>query len=124
MMERRTFVGTLAGGFLGAPLAAHAQQPPRVLRLGFLHPGSRQASLTFNPISLVTNLRELGFTEGRDFVIEARFAEDKNEALPALAQELVQLKCDVIVAIGGLPIRAAKAEIGRASCRERVLQVV
>ncbi len=109
MMERRTFVGTLAGGFLSGPLAAHAQQPPRVLRLGFLHPGRRLATLTFNPASLVTNLRELGFAEGRDFVIEARYAEEKPEQLPALAQELVQLKCDVIVAIAALPIQAAMA---------------
>ena len=74
------------------------------MRLGFLHPGSRQASPTFNPLSLVTNLRELGTTEGRDYVIEARYAEEKTEQLPALARELVQLKCDVIVAIGGLPV--------------------
>ena len=109
MMERRTFVGTLAGGFLGAPLAAHAQQQPRVLRLGYLHPGRRLATLTFNPTSLVTNLRELGTTEGRDYVIEARYAEEKSEQLPALARELVQLKCDVIVAIAALPIQAAMA---------------
>ena len=108
-MERRTLVWTLAGGFLGAPLVVRAQQPPRVLRLGFLHPGRRSASLTFNPASLVTNLRELGFAEGRDFVIEARYAEEKPEQLPALAQELVQLKCDVIVAIAALPIQAAMA---------------
>ena len=108
-MERRTLVWTLAGGFLSGPLAVHAQQPSRVLRLGYLHPGRRPATPTFNPTSLVTNLRELGFAEGRDYVIEARFAEDKPEQLPALAQELVQLKCDVIVAIGGLSIRAAKA---------------
>ena len=109
MMERRTFVGTLAGGFLSGPLAVRAQQPSRVLRLGFLHPGRRPASPTFNPHSLVTNLRELGSTEGRDYVIEARYAEEKPEQLPALAQELVQLKCDVIVAISGLPILAAMA---------------
>jgi putative tryptophan/tyrosine transport system substrate-binding protein len=58
---------------------------------------------------LVRNLRELGHSEGRDYVIEARFAAEKMEQLPALAQELVQLRCDVIVAIAHLPILAAKA---------------
>ena len=109
MMERRTFVGTLAGGFLGRPLAVRAQQPPRVLRLGVLSPGVRPASAGSNPLSLATNLRELGYTEGRDLVVEARYGEEKTERLPELARELVQLKCDVIVAIGGLPIMAAKA---------------
>ena len=108
-MERRTFVGTLAGGLLNGPLAAHAQQPPRVFRLGYLHAGRRPASPTFNPSSLVTNLRALGATEGRDYVIEARYAEEVSERLPALAKELVLLKCDVIVAIATLPIKAAMA---------------
>jgi putative ABC transport system substrate-binding protein len=108
-MTRRTWVWTLASGLASSLLAAHAQQPPRVLRLGYLHAGRRPAAPTFAPLSLVINLRELGYTEGRDFVIEARFAEDKSEQLPALAQELVQLKCDVIVAVARLPIQAAMA---------------
>jgi putative tryptophan/tyrosine transport system substrate-binding protein len=108
-MKRRTLVWTLAGGPLWSPLAARAQQPPRVLRLGYLHPGSRSASSTVDPTSLVTNLRELGYAEGRDFVIEARFANEKPELLPSLAQELVQLKCDVIVAVSTTPIKAAMA---------------
>jgi putative ABC transport system substrate-binding protein len=108
-MKRRTLVWTLTGGLLSSPLAAHAQQAPRVLRLGYLHPGRRQPSPTFDPLSLVTNLRELGYTEGRDFVIEARYAEERSEQLPSLAQEFVQLKCDVIVAVARLPIQAAMA---------------
>ncbi len=108
-MERRTFVGSLAGGLLSGPLTVHAQQPPRAFRLGFLHPGRRPASLTFGPLALVTNLRELGYIEGRDFVIEARFAEEKLEQLPTFAQELVQLKCDAIVVVGPNAIMAAKA---------------
>ena len=108
-MERRTFVGTLTGGLLYGPLVTRAQLPPRVFRLGYLHPGRRPASPTLNPLSLVTNLRELGYTESRDYVIEARFAEEKMEQLPALAQALVQLKCDVIVAVAHNPILAAKA---------------
>jgi putative tryptophan/tyrosine transport system substrate-binding protein len=108
-MKRRSLVWTLAGAPLCSPLAARAQQPPRVLRLGYLHPGTRSPTPPFNPLSLVSNLRELGFTEGRDFVIEARFAGEKPEQLPALALELVQLKCDVIVAVAHLSIMAAKA---------------
>jgi putative ABC transport system substrate-binding protein len=108
-MQRRTWVWSVAGGLLGGPLSAHAQQAPRLLRLGYLHPGGRPPSPTFDPLSLVANLRELGYTEGRDYVIEARYASEKSEQLPALAQELVQLKCDVIVAVARLPIQAAMA---------------
>jgi putative ABC transport system substrate-binding protein len=61
------------------------------------------------PSSLATNLRELGYTEGRDIVIEVRFAENMADQLPGLARELVQIKTDVIVAIGTPATRAAKS---------------
>ncbi len=59
-------------------------------------------------ISLTTGLRELGYVEGQNLVIEHRFAEGRIERLPELARELVQLKMDVIVAVAPNAIRAAR----------------
>ena len=98
-MERRVFIGTLAGGFLAAPLAAEAQQAAKVPRIGYLalsparNPHLREAFLQ--------GLRDLGYVEGRNVVIEYRDAGGKPERLPALAAELVALKVDVIVTGGG-----------------------
>src|SRR6266568_5114927 len=94
-MDRRDTV--LALLVLGAaPLAAEAQQAAKVARIGYLtsNPGTsprlREAFLQ--------GLRDLGYVEGRNFVIEYRDAEGKADRLPALAAELVALKVDVIVA--------------------------
>ena len=108
-MDRRTFVGSVAGSLIALPLAVQAQPAGRIYRLGVLSPGARSASPAGLPLFLVTNLRELGYTEGRDLVIEARFGEDMADQLPGLARELVQIKTDVIVAIGTPAIRAAKS---------------
>jgi putative ABC transport system substrate-binding protein len=91
---RRAFIGTLAGGLLAAPLAA--QQAPKVARIGFLAL-NRAASPRLGE-AFLQGLRDLGYVEGRNVVIEFRDAEGKPERLPALAAELVALKVDVIVA--------------------------
>jgi putative tryptophan/tyrosine transport system substrate-binding protein len=81
---------------LAVPLAAEAQTPARVHRIGFLS----VLSLTNNPHDLEAfrqGLRELGYVEGQNIAIEYRFAEGRPERLPALAAELVHLKVDVIV---------------------------
>jgi putative tryptophan/tyrosine transport system substrate-binding protein len=97
---RRAFIGTMAGGLLAAPLEAEAQQAAKVPRIGFLlfHLGA-------NPHlehAFLQGLRDLGYVEGRNLVIEYRDAEGKYERLPALAAELVALKVDVIMT-GGTP---------------------
>jgi len=89
------FLGTLAGGLLASPLAAEAQQAAKAARIGYLMTslGSSHLREAFRQ-----GLRDLGYVEGRNVVIEYRSAEDKLERLPALAVELVALKVDVIVA--------------------------
>ena len=104
-MDRRAFIGTLAGSVLAAPLAAEAQQPGKVYRIGYLS-SSRSSA---NPQLLQAfrqGLRELGWVEGQNVVIDYRFAEGRFERLPDLAAELVQLNVDVIVA-GATPTTVA-----------------
>ena len=95
-MDRRTFIGTVASGLLVAPLAAEAQQAAKVARIGFL--GTNRAVARRHVDAFLQGLRDLGYVEGRNLVIEYRDAEGKLERLPALAAELVALKVDVIVA--------------------------
>jgi len=101
MIGRRGFIGTVAGGLLAAPFAAEAQPAAKVPRLGFLALNSGA-----NPHlgeAFRQGLRDLGYVEGRNVLIEYRDAEAKFERLPALAAELVALKVDVIVTGGGTP---------------------
>ena len=95
-MERRTFLGTLAGGLLAAPRASEAQQAAKVARIGYL--GENLAAGHHLRGAFLKGLRDLGYLEGRNVVIEYRFTEGKLERYPALAAELVALKVDVIVA--------------------------
>ena len=95
-----------AGGLLVSPLAAEAQQAGRIPRVGVL--ATRTAG-DARLEGLLQGLRELGYVEGRNLLVEYRDAEGKTERFPALAAELVSLKCDVIVTTGGtLAAQAAK----------------
>jgi len=105
-MNRRAFIGTVAGGLLAAPLAAEAQQAAKVARIGWL--ALNLAAAPQVPEAFRQGLRDLGYVEGRNVVIEHRDAEGKPERLPALAAELVGLKVDVIVAAGAPHALAAK----------------
>ena len=96
MTTRRAFLGTLAGGFLAAPLAAEAQVPAKVPRIGFLVAASPAISTPYLD-SFRQGLRELGYVDGENVAIHYRYAEGRRERLPALAAELVRLKVDVIV---------------------------
>ncbi len=96
---------TLAG-LLTAPLAADAQQAVKVARIGYLA-GSLAAFPQLRE-AFIQGLRDLGYVEGRNLVIEYRSPEGKPERLPALAAELVALKVDVIVAAGTPQPLAAK----------------
>jgi len=93
---RRAFLGTLAGGLLAAPLAARAQQGATVPRLGML--ATNRSSGVRMLDAFLQGLRDLGYADGRNIVIEHRDAEGKLERLPGLAAELVALNVDVIVA--------------------------
>jgi ABC-type uncharacterized transport system substrate-binding protein len=103
---RRTFLGRLAGGLLAAPLAAEAQPAGKVPRIGYL--AASLAATPHLPEAFRQGLRDLGYVEGRNVMIEYRDAEGKFERLPALAAELVALKVDVILAPSTVAALAAK----------------
>ena len=106
-MDRRAFLGTLAGGLLAAPLAAEAQEPTRVWRIGFLGAGV-YSSGDPRVEALRRGLRELGYAEGRNLAIEFRWAEGNSNRLPALAAELAMLRIDAIVSQGTQATDAAR----------------
>jgi putative ABC transport system substrate-binding protein len=104
MNRRESIIALVALG--AVPLAAEAQQAAKIARIGYLSP-----NLATGPHlrdAFRQGLRDLGYVEGRNVVIEYRDAEGKFERLPALAAELVALKVDVIVAPGALAALAAK----------------
>jgi len=109
-MDRRGFIGTLAGGLLAAPLVAEAQQAPKIPRIGYLVPNLAQAPHLLEAFR--QGLRDLGYVDGHDVVIEYRDTEGKIERFPALAAELVALKVDVIVAPSTPAALAAKQATG------------
>jgi putative ABC transport system substrate-binding protein len=103
---RLAFTITLLLGGLFSPSAAEAQQAAKVARIGYL--STNLAASPHLPEAFRQGLRDLGYVEGRNVVIEYRGAEGKRERLPALAAELVALKVDVLVAITTLEALAAK----------------
>ena len=108
-IQNRKLVGIslIAFMILVAAAPAHAQQPEKIPRIGYL----TNAPLSSDPVSpeaLRRGLRELGYIEGKDIVIEFRSGERNRDRQRALAAELVRLKVAVIVAAGSGDIRAAK----------------
>jgi putative ABC transport system substrate-binding protein len=91
---------TLVVGLLTTPLRAEAQQEGKVYRIGYLSPRSPETYKN-HMAAFRQGLRELGYSEGENIVIEARYAEGKRDRPPALAEELVRLNLDVIVGHGG-----------------------
>ena len=87
-MPRRTFMGNIVGSLLAAPLATEAQQAAKIARIGYL--ALSLAAAPHLPEAFRQGLRELGYVEGRNVVIEYRDAEGKDERLAALAAELAQ----------------------------------
>jgi putative ABC transport system substrate-binding protein len=110
-MDRRTFVGGVASGLLAAPLAARAQQAGKVYRIGILEaiPVAQNAA---NLDALRKGLRELGYVEGRNLIIEYRSADGRAERFSDLASELVRLKVDLLVTRGTPAAKAAKNATG------------
>jgi putative ABC transport system substrate-binding protein len=106
-VDRRRFLLTSLAGAVAAPLAAEAQQAGKVYRIGVLADGYPPADLSIKG-PFRQGLEALGYVEGRNVLIEARYTEEKPERLPALAAELVALKVDVIVVGGTLHTVAAR----------------
>jgi putative ABC transport system substrate-binding protein len=103
VIDRRSFIGTLAG-LLAAPLAAEAQQPGKMYRIGWLTPAVGASP----PPVFRDALRALGYVEGQAIAFELRSAEDDLGRLPRLAAELVHSKVDVIVGVSPPAILAAR----------------
>jgi putative ABC transport system substrate-binding protein len=109
MKSRRRLVVALGAASLSAPRWMLAQTSAKVWRVGFLTLRNRPDSFDTNvPGAFKTGLRELGYVEGKNLVIEWRFADGKPERLAGLAAELVQLKVDVIVTAATQPTAAAQ----------------
>ncbi len=104
-MRRRDFIALLGGAAVW-PLAARAQQGGKVYRIGFFSAGA--ANTPHLRAAFVETLRKLGWIEGKNVVFEYRYAENRLERLPELAEELVRLNVDIIVAPGTLAPLAAK----------------
>ena len=105
-MRRREFI-TLLGSAAAWPFAARAQQAGSMLRIGLLWPGA-SAPAPPRMDAFRQGLRESGLVEGRDVVIELRYAQGGLQQLPELAAELVRLKVDVFQASGDLAPRVAQ----------------
>jgi putative tryptophan/tyrosine transport system substrate-binding protein len=95
-MRRREFLTLVGGAAATWPLVARAQQAARVARIGVLSPFS-SADATLWHQAFLGGLRDLGWVDGKNLVIEYRIAEGKNDRLPALVAELIQDKVDLIV---------------------------
>jgi putative ABC transport system substrate-binding protein len=105
-VKRRQFI-TLLGGAAAWPLAARAQQAGKLPTIGYLGANTPAAQSQWTA-ALVQRLRELGWVEGRNLVIEVRWAEGRAERYTEIAAEFVRLKVDVILAHGTQAILAAK----------------
>jgi putative ABC transport system substrate-binding protein len=106
-VDRRTFLAGTGAVLLAAPLAAEGQQTRKVWRIGFLDPGSSPADLAVKG-PFRQGLEALGYVEGRDFVMEYRWAEGHPDRLPELAADLVRARVDVIVTGGSQGTMSAK----------------
>ena len=105
-VDRRKFIGTIAVGLLAAPPSAKAQQSPKLYRVGVL----AFSTAAVNAISLNAfreGLREHGYVEGRNLIIEYRSPDGRDERFTDLAAELVRLKVDVILTQGTPAVSAA-----------------
>jgi len=105
-MRRRELI-TLLGGAAAWPLAARAQQPAKLPTIGFLGESTPSGQREW-VAAFVGRLRELGWIEGTNVVIEYRWAEGRNERFAAMVAELIRLKVDVIVTQGTPAVLAAK----------------
>src|SRR5262245_50460098 len=107
-MKAKMLVCLLTLLLLAAGTFAEAQQQKKILRIGYLSLGAL-ATAPYRTDAFRQGLRQLGYAEGKDFVIEYRYADGKLDRLNELAADLVRLKVDVIVTTGPSPTRAAKA---------------
>ena len=106
-MRRREFITLLGGAAAAWPIAARAQQPGKLAKIGYLGSSTALAQSQWTA-AFVQRLRELGWIEGHNVTIEYRWAEGRNERFGEIAAEFVRLKVDVIVTAGTAPVLATK----------------
>ncbi len=113
-MDRRRFVGGVAGGLLVWPVAARAQQAAKVPRIGMLLPGTALSPGQPSPLldAFRGGLRDLGYVEGQNVIIEYRWSDGRDERFAELANDLVRLNVAVIVTQATPAVQAAKAATG------------
>ena len=99
-MDRRAFIGVIAGGLLAAPHAAEAQQAGKVYRIGSISPVMPTRSPGQGPF--YERLRELGWVYGENFIVERRNYGDQPEQIPDMVAELMRLGVDVFVVAGSI----------------------
>jgi putative ABC transport system substrate-binding protein len=109
MATRRDLLRGVAAGGLARSLAGFAQSPGKVWQIGFLGADAQATGLYG---SFRQGMQQLGYVEGRNCTLLARFAEGRYQRLPGLAEELVRSKADVIVAGTTLSVQAAKKATG------------
>jgi ABC-type uncharacterized transport system substrate-binding protein len=107
VIDRRTFIASIAGGLVVARSAVEAQPAAKVYRIGILLAATAEFT---EPLlrALTEGLRDLGYVEGRNIVFERRYADSRLERLPELAAELVRLRVDVIVNGSNIHVAAAQ----------------
>ena len=106
-MKRREFITLLGGVAVAWPLAAGAQQPNKIPRIGLLSPFSPSDSALWDR-AFLQGLRDLGWVDGNSIIVERRYADGKNDRLPELVADLARLKVDVIVTSVSTDSLAAK----------------
>jgi len=106
-MNEKIFALALGVLLFALCLSAQAQQPTKIARIGYLSAGD-PVSRVYRIEAFRQGLKELGYVEGKNIIIEYRFAEARQEWLPELARDLVALKVDIIFAGGGPATDAAK----------------
>ena len=106
-MRRRDFVALLGGSVAAWPLAARAQQPTKIPRVGLLSTFSPSETRPWHQ-ALRQGLRDLGWVEGENISIEYRYAEGRLDRLPGLASDLVRLQVDLILTDTTSPALAVK----------------
>ena len=133
-MNRREFIALLGGAGTVWPVAAETQQPERMRRIGFILGASPPSQFGLGFLGgLAQGMRELGYVEGKDFVIEWRTALGDYSRFPAIAAELMRLKVDVFVlgttaalpavqqATSTIPIVITKSRLRRRpECHDRI----
>ncbi len=108
MIDRRAFITIVSGSILAPPLAAEAQPAGRVYRVGILGEAASDPSEARLWQAFRSGMRERGWIEGQNILIESRWAEGNSARLPQLAADLVRLKVDLIVTRGSIYTQGAR----------------